>query len=75
MLYYRVPACLDQAPLYKKTRDGSRQRNGFFLIGGELLTASEANKINAPLDKLEPIQLKKTAVYSSFGARFIKKEV
>ena len=73
MLYYRVPAALDQMPLYKSGR-GPKRLNGWFLIGGELLTPAEALKRNAPTERLEPVCIKKTNTYSAFGARFACKE-
>lgn len=73
MQYYQVPAALDQTPLYR-AGNGPRRLNGWQLIGGELLTAAECKRINAPVEKLTPVQIKKTAVYICFGARFERKE-
>ena len=73
MLYYQVPAAMDQKPLYR-AGNGPKRLNGWFLIGGELLTPSEARRRNAPVERLNPVHVKKTAVYTCFGARFIKKE-
>lgn len=73
MLYYQVPAALDQKPLYKPG-NGPRRRNGWILIGGELLTPAEARRRNAPVSMLTPVHIKKTCVYTFFGARFIMKD-
>lgn len=73
MLYYRVPACLDGKPCYKRGAPGApRIPNGYYLIEHELLTAAECKKLNAPTEKLFPIRIKKTDTYRLFGARFAK---
>ena len=69
MTYYKVPAKLDQKNLYRM-KNGKRYANGYFLIGGELLTETECRKINAPIEQLEKVQIKKTECYRLFGARF-----
>ena len=73
MTYYLVPASMDQKPLYR-AGNGPRRRNGWFLIGNELLTAAECKRRNAPVHLLQPVQLKKTQIYFCFGARFAVKE-
>lgn len=71
MLYYRVPANMDNKPLYKRnTSPGPRCLNGWFLIGGELLTPAECRNRNAPVERLEPVNVKRTETYFCFGARF-----
>lgn len=69
MLYYQVPATMDQKPLYRPG-NGPKRLNGWILIGGELLTPSECKRRNAPINKLIPVQIKKTDVFTFFGARF-----
>ncbi len=73
MKYYRVPEKLDQKQLYT-IKNGHRFPNGYFLIANELLTEAKCRKINAPIEKLEPVEIKKTKTYWCFGARFEDKE-
>lgn len=68
MKYYRVPAHMDGKPLYSLVKP--RTPNGWYLIAGELLTPAECKRMNAPVEKLEPVTIKKTEIYSLFGARF-----
>lgn len=78
MLYYRVPANMDGKTLYKKIEPPKGAHtmykplfpSGYYLIGGELLTPAECRKLNAPTHLLEAVNVKKTEVYNSFGARF-----
>ena len=69
MQYYRVPRKLDGKQLFK-TGSGPRIPNGYSLIQNELLTEAEARRINAPIDLLEAVTIKKTETYRMFGARF-----
>lgn len=69
MKFYRVPEKLDQRRLYQ-IKNGRRINNGLFLIGNELLTEAECRKINAPIDELEAVEIKRTNTYWWFGARF-----
>ena len=69
MKYYRVPAALDGRQCYKPGT-GSRIPNGYTLIRNELLTAGDVKRNNAPINALEPVEIKKTRVYRLFGARF-----
>ena len=39
-------------------------------LANELLTLSECRHINAPIEKLEKVTMKKTDAYHMFGARF-----
>lgn len=73
MKYYRVPEKLDQKTLYN-IKNGHRIPNGYFLIANELLTEAKCRKINAPIEQLEPVEIKKTKTYWCFGARFEDKE-
>lgn len=68
MYYYRVPPELDQKPCYQKVY--KYKRNGYFLIANELLTTTEAKKMNAPTHLLEVVNIPKTKTYFIFGARF-----
>lgn len=69
MNYYHVPAKLQDKPCYKPNK-AHRIPNGYYLIANELLTAAECKAINAPIDLLEPVTIKKTDTYKMFGARF-----
>lgn len=59
MQYYQVPASMDQKLCYKPSHAGNSARipNGWFLIGGELLTPAEAKHRNAPVHLLQPVQI------------------
>lgn len=69
MTYYKVLAKADQKTLYKPG-NGPHIPNGWYLIGGELLTARECEKRNVPSACVEPVQVSKSRVYTMFGARF-----
>lgn len=69
MLYYKVPAKFDQKQCYK-ANSSKRIPNGYYLVANELLTAKECERMNAPIDLLEPVTIKKTLTYFCFGARF-----
>lgn len=68
MKYFRVPASLADKPCYSFAKPATP--NGWYLIGGELLTLGECKMMNAPVDRLERVTIKKTEVYNAFGARF-----
>lgn len=71
MKYYRVPAAMADRPCYKPSKPGfPRIPNGYYLIGNELLTPAECRKINAPVERLTPVEIKKTETFRMFGARF-----
>ena len=77
MQYYKVPEKLDQRTLYhpkKENKNGYSPKipNGYFLIANELLTGAECKRINAPIELLQPMTIKKTDCYFMFGARFEK---
>lgn len=67
MLYYKVPANMDNVQIYQ---------NGLykgFLIGNELLTAADCKRLAISCkmqEKLQPVQIKKTNTYWFFGTRF-----
>ena len=69
MVYYKVPPSLQDAPCYRPNVS-PRIPNGYYLIANELLTLSECRHINAPIEKLEKVTMKKTDAYHMFGARF-----
>ena len=73
MLYYKVPAKLQDKPCYKPG-ENRKIPNGYYLIANELLTAAECKRINAPIKLLEPVTMKKTNCYCMFGARFAKED-
>lgn len=68
MKYFRVPVSLADKPCYSLVKPTTP--NGWYLIAGELLTLAECKRMNAPIDRLEPVEIKKTEVYNAFGARF-----
>lgn len=68
-MYYKVPAYLQDKPCYKPNTI-RRIPNGYYLIANELLTPAECKRINAPIDLLTPVTVKKTECYTMFGARF-----
>ena len=70
MQYYKVPASMQDHPCYKPNKP-RRIPNGYYLIAHELLTPAEAKRINAPVEKLDYIAVKKTDTYNCFGARFL----
>lgn len=73
MIYYSVPANLQDKPCYK--RNSARKiPNGYYLIAHELLTERECYLINAPIDLLIKTEIKKSDCYKCFGARFKKGE-
>ena len=65
MLYYRVRQAYDQFPQNPKVHDGN------ILIGGELLTEKEFNKLPyVYAGAFEKVDIPKEKTYTSFGARF-----
>lgn len=73
MKYYRIPAALDQRPVYKRCAGGWTFAR--HLIGGELYTAKECARYGLRLEALEELEISKRRVYWSFGARFEYMEV
>ena len=71
MMYYKVPANLQDKLCYKPNTI-PKIPNGYYLIANELLTATECKRINAPIELLEPVTVRKTNCYCAFGARFEK---
>lgn len=68
MKFYRVPGYLKDKPCYYPNKPNTP--NGWYLVGGELLTPAECERMNAPAERLERVTVKKTEVYNMFGARF-----
>lgn len=67
MLYYRVRKEYDQFPQNPKVRDGN------ILVGGELYTEAEFNKLPfIYAGAFEQVEMPKTQTYYCFGARFQK---
>jgi len=65
MTYYRVREQYDQFPKNPKVRDGN------ILIGGELYTEKEFNKLPyVYAGAFEKVDIKKSDTYVFFGARF-----
>lgn len=69
VIYYKVPPSLQDTPCYRPS-GFQRVPNGYYLIANELLTMPECQRINAPIEKLEKVTMKKTGTYHMFGARF-----
>ena len=68
MKYFRVPASLADKPCYSLVKPSTP--NGWYLVANELLTPGECKRMNAPVERLERVTIKKTEVYNAFGARF-----
>lgn len=65
MIYYRVRQSYDQVPKNPRVRDGD------FLIGGELYTEGEFNKLPfVYAAAFERIEIPKSRTYWFMGARF-----
>jgi hypothetical protein len=65
MIYYRVRQAYDQFPQNPKVHDGN------ILIGGELLTEKEFNKLPyVYAGAFEKVEIPKERTYCNFGARF-----
>ena len=64
MKYYEVKATKDNHNVYF---NGIRQLT---LIGSELFTENEMKMYHIPFDCVNPIQVRKTNTFISFGARF-----
>ena len=71
MTYYRVPAALRDTPCYKPNKT-PRTPNGWYLIGNELLTAAECRRMNAPIEMLERIEVKKNCLLFRLWCPFFK---
>lgn len=75
MMYYRVKADCDQRPKYEYVGTTYKLKPRGILVGGELYTPAERQKI-ANADKFfEIVEISKRKVYWFFGARFEKSEV
>ena len=78
MVYYRVKPQYDNITKYKRMNNSKYLVNdGSILIGGELYTEKEYNRMienyvfRIPVDKLfERVEISKRRVYWFFGARF-----
>ena len=69
MIYYRVRKEYDQFPQNPKVRDGN------ILVGEELYTEAEFNKLPfIYAGAFERVEIPKTKTYCFFGARFQKSE-
>ena len=67
MIYYRVREQYDQFPKNPKVRDGN------ILVGGELYTEKELNKLPyIYADAFEKVEIPKKDTYFFFGARFVR---
>ena len=64
MIYYRVKKEYDQRNKNEKKRDGN------IYIGGELYTMKEAERQRLNLAYMDLVEIKKSATFWSFGARF-----
>jgi hypothetical protein len=64
MKYFEVKASKDNHNVYF---NGIRQLT---LIGSELFTEREMKMYHIPFDCVNPVQVKKTNTYISFGGRF-----
>ena len=60
MVYYKVNAQMADTYL----------TSGYTLVRGELLTLKEAQRINAPISKLDLVEVNPRQTYWSFGCRF-----
>lgn len=70
MIYYRVRKEFDNFPQNPRIHDGN------ILIGGELLTEREFNKLPyVYAGAFERIDIPKNSTYRCFGARFQKEEL
>jgi len=73
MKYYRVKKDYDNATKFvwdtRKDRYGYVRRDGI-LIGGELYTEIERSKIANSKVFFEEVEIPKSKIYFSFGARF-----
>ena len=64
MLYYKVK------PEYNQKYKNPKIHDCNVYIGGELYTLREVEKQGLNLDYLEPVEIPRTSIYYSFGARF-----
>lgn len=44
--------------------------SGYTLVKDELLTLKEAQRMQAPIDKLVPVEIRRRKTYTCFGCRF-----
>ena len=61
MIYYKVSDKMDNFYI----RD-----SGYTLVKNELLSLKEAQRMKAPIDKLEPVEISRSKTYWCFGCRF-----
>lgn len=61
MIYYKVPAKMDNFYIYA---------SGYTLVKDELLTLKEAQRMKAPIYKLELVEISRQKTYRCFGCRF-----
>ena len=64
MRYFMVKASKDNFNVYHQGR------HQITLIGSELFTEGEMKMYHIPFDCVNPVQVKKTNTFISFGARF-----
>lgn len=69
MLYYKVPACMDNKRVFKKKKN-YLYYTGMFYIKDSLWTPAECKKYGFDTSKMIPVNIKKTETYCFFGARF-----
>lgn len=69
MKYYRVKPCFDNVPRYYWRQNGATIRNSV-LIANELYTPYERSKIANRSQMFEIVEIPKSRVFFSFGARF-----
>lgn len=70
MMYYRVREEFDQYPLNPRVRDGN------ILVGGELFTEREFNKLPyVYAGAFEQINIPRNSTYWFFGARFAEEGI
>lgn len=62
MMYYKI----------KPEHDNKRRRDGSILIANELYTQSEMERYNIPISWVDVMEISKSNIYISFGARFEK---
>ena len=67
MEFFKVLEKYDNTRYYKKTKNGLKYAG--FLVGNELLTIKEREKINLPDFMFERVNVPKNKTYWFFGAR------
>lgn len=61
MIYYKVPDKMDNFYI---------RNSGYTLVKNELLTLKEAQRMKAPIDNLELVEISSRKTYRFFGCRF-----